>query len=229
MYAIGKYSDSDKMSDLICNNYPMLLVMNRFGITLGFGDQSIREVCENKGVDVSTFLSVINLLSRDDGIIYNGRIKDISLTSLIDYLKKSHNYFLDFKLPLIREKLKKAGATDNNDICIAIMKYYDQYVQEVYNHMHYEEEVVFPYIKSLLEEGTNPRFNIEKFSKKHDNIDNKLTELKDIIIKYYPGDGSNNMIEVLFDIFSCAEDLSSHSIVENNLLIPAVRQIENNK
>ena len=229
MYAIGKYSDSDKMSDLICNNYPMLLVMNRFGITLGFGDQSIREVCENKGVDVSTFLSVINLLSRDDRIMYNGGIRDISLTSLIDYLKKSHNYFLDFKLPLIREKLEKAGGTENTDICIAIMKYYDQYVQEVYNHMHYEEEVVFPYIESLLNEEVNTRFNIEKFSKRHDNIDNKLTELKDIIIKYYPGDGSNNMIEVLFDIFSCAEDLSSHSIVENKLLIPAVRQIENNK
>jgi len=34
-----KYSGTDKMSDLICENYNLLLVMSRFGLSLGFGDQ----------------------------------------------------------------------------------------------------------------------------------------------------------------------------------------------
>ena len=38
MYKNGKYRETDKMSDLICENYPMVLVMSRFGIALGFGD-----------------------------------------------------------------------------------------------------------------------------------------------------------------------------------------------
>ena len=32
-----KYSGTDKMSDLICENYNLLLVMSRFGLSLGFG------------------------------------------------------------------------------------------------------------------------------------------------------------------------------------------------
>ena len=33
-----KYRATDKMSDLICDNYSLLMVMSRFGLSLGFGD-----------------------------------------------------------------------------------------------------------------------------------------------------------------------------------------------
>ena len=42
MYKNGMYRETDKMSDLICENYPMVLVMSRFGIALGFGEISGR-------------------------------------------------------------------------------------------------------------------------------------------------------------------------------------------
>ena len=32
-----KYRSTDKMSDLICDNYSLLMVMSRFGLSLGFG------------------------------------------------------------------------------------------------------------------------------------------------------------------------------------------------
>ena len=51
MYKNGKYRETDKMSDLICENYPMVLVMSRFGIALGFGEKNIGEVCRQNGVD----------------------------------------------------------------------------------------------------------------------------------------------------------------------------------
>ena len=39
MYKNGMYRETDKMSDLICENYPMVLVMSRFGIALGRGSE----------------------------------------------------------------------------------------------------------------------------------------------------------------------------------------------
>ena len=45
-----KYSGTDKMSDLICENYNLLLVMSRFGLSLGFGDQTVQQVCERQVV-----------------------------------------------------------------------------------------------------------------------------------------------------------------------------------
>ena len=41
MYKLGAYNQNNRMSDLVCDNYPVLLVMSRFGIALGFGDKSM--------------------------------------------------------------------------------------------------------------------------------------------------------------------------------------------
>ncbi|MDE7133861.1 MAG: hypothetical protein K2N86_01085, partial [Rikenellaceae bacterium] len=54
----------------------------------------------------------------------------------------------------------------------------------------------------------------------------KLTELKNILIKYYPGDSSNELNGVLFDIFACEQDLASHNMVEDVLFVPAVTELE---
>ena len=65
MYKNGCYRETDKMSDLICENYPMVLVMSRFGISLGFGEKHIGEVCRENGVDTTTFLAVVNFLTEE--------------------------------------------------------------------------------------------------------------------------------------------------------------------
>ena len=62
MHRLGKYTASDRMSDLVCGNYHILLIMSRFGIALGFGDRTVDEVCCQSGVDTATFLAVVNLL-----------------------------------------------------------------------------------------------------------------------------------------------------------------------
>jgi len=62
----GKYRETSKMSDLICENYALLQVLSRFGVSLGFGDKSVQEVCAMNNVDCNTFLIVVNFLG-DNG------------------------------------------------------------------------------------------------------------------------------------------------------------------
>ena len=38
---LQKYKPTDKMIDLISDNYSLLQVMSRFGLSLGFGDKPI--------------------------------------------------------------------------------------------------------------------------------------------------------------------------------------------
>ncbi|MDR0757065.1 MAG: hemerythrin domain-containing protein [Tannerella sp.] len=227
MYRLGKYKETDKMSDLICENYQMLLVMSRFGIALGFGEQSIGEVCKNNHVDVPTFLTVVNMLTDDE----RGEIADssISIASLMSYLKNAHAYFLDFRLPAIRSKLFEAIVSGSSDVIVAIIRYYDEYASEVRKHMQYEENTVFPYVEALMNGKKDTQgYRIEIFSRQHEQIDAKLSELKDIIIKYYPANSTNELNSVLFDIFTCSHDLAAHNDVENYLFIPAIKTLEKN-
>jgi regulator of cell morphogenesis and NO signaling len=226
MYRLGKYKETDKMSDLICENYQMLLVMSRFDIALGFGEQTVGEVCRHNRVDAPTFLTVVNMLIDDE----RKEITDsaVSIASLVSYLKNAHAYFLDFRLPAIRNKLFKAIVSGSSDVIVAIIRYYDEYADEVRKHMQYEENTVFPYVDALMNGRADAHnYRIEIFSRQHDHIDAKLSELKDIIIKYYPASSSNELNSVLFDIFSCSDDLASHNDVENYLFVPAIKAIEN--
>jgi regulator of cell morphogenesis and NO signaling len=211
------------MSDLICENYAMLLVMSRFGIALGFGERTIGEVCRQNGVDEKTFLTVVNMLLCDG---YREEIDpSLSVTSLVAYLRNSHLYFLEFRLPAIRVKLKEAVDCEHNAAGQAIIRYYDEYVAEVRKHMQYEEEKVFPYVDMLLG-GKKQHYRIDIFSRQHNQVEARLTELRDIIIKYLPARSSNELNSVLFDIFTCAKDLALHNRVEDDLFVPVIRALE---
>lgn len=230
------YGKDGKMSELISQNYKMLNVLSRFGIALGFGEKSIKEVCSINSVDCDTFLAVVNLLNIEGNVgkvqdhsIGEYKIPEISLTALAEYLKLSHSYFLDFKLPLIREALEKAISGGSRDITFLILKYFDEYASEVRKHMEYENDYVFPYLKRLLgnpEPGDNTDYSIHIFSEQHNGIETKLSELKDIIIKYYPTHSTNELNNVLFDIFVCAQDLESHHFIEDKLFVPAIEKLE---
>ena len=222
-----KYGAGDRMSDLICDNYSLLMVMSRFGLSLGFGDKTVQEVCEAQGVDYRTFLAVANFIGEDQ-YTYSEDDTDFSLTALMDYLKRAHTYFLDFNLPAIRRKLIEAlDYAGGADLSYLIMRFYDEYAKEVRRHMEYENEAVFTYVEGLMQGHLSDQYNIAIFTSKHNQIDAKLKELKNIIIKYYPERECNNLLNaVLFDIFNCEQDLESHCQVEDYLFVPAVASLE---
>lgn len=43
------------MSDIICDEPSLLQMMSRFGIPLGVGERTVKEVCETNNVDTVTF------------------------------------------------------------------------------------------------------------------------------------------------------------------------------
>ncbi|MBQ4588079.1 MAG: helix-turn-helix transcriptional regulator [Bacteroidaceae bacterium] len=221
------YSPTDKMSDIICDNYSLLQVMSRFGLPLGFGDYSVEEVCKSSQVDCNTFLAVANFINKGHSRSSLPQT-DISVETLMIYLKNAHHYFLDFQLPTIRRKLLEAiDCSTDNEITFLILKFFDVYVQEVRNHMNYEDQYVFTYVDNLLKGQKDENYNIKMFVSHHDHIDEKLTELKNSIIKYYPDSKKAYMMNaVLFDIFNCEKDLVSHNAVEDHLFVPAVLQLE---
>lgn len=216
------YKPTDKMRDLVKDNSVLILVMGRFGISLGFGDKSVRDVCNLHHVNENTFLEVANFVS-DKAYHYEA----ISLPSLIGYLKKAHEYYLDFNLPHIRRTLIEAiDCSGKDELAMLILKFYDEYVAEVRKHMEYENEVVFSYVEQLAKGFLSRNFSISSFAGKHAPIGYKLNELKDIIIRYYPEKNNYLLNHVLLEIILSEQDLTSHCIIEDKLFVPAVKLVE---
>lgn len=216
------YKPTDKMCDLVKDNNRLILVMGRFGISLGFGEKSVREVCRLHHVNENTFLEVANFVS-DKSCNY----ESISLPSLIGYLKQAHEYYLDFNLPNIRRKLIEAiDCSGKDERAMLILKLYDEYVAEVRKHMEYEKEVVFSYVEQLSEGFLNRDFSIAAFVGKHAPIGEKLQELKDLILHYYSENNNYLLNQAFLEIISCEQDLTTHCMIEIKLFVPAVKLIE---
>ena len=225
MKKLKMYEPSDKMITLIKDNYSVLQALGSFGINLGFGDKTVSETCEMNGVDTYTFLAVVNFTINN----YSGFEDDeqISVPTLLHYLRASHTYYLDFQLPFIRSELQES-ISEGDALGRLIMKLYDEYAQEIRRHMKYEEKTLFPYVESLLDGHPMNNYNIDTFSKHHEQTDKKLRELKLMIIKYMPSDSNlnNKLTATLYDIYINEEWLCQHAEVEDHIFTPAIKRLE---
>lgn len=221
------FSPSDKMVELIKDNYKLIQVLSRFGIPMGFGDNTVEDVCKENGVDCSTFICVVNFLLADVENLQNN--PEVSLPSLLQFLKQSHIYFLEFCLPAIRKKLLDSITLKDSDVSFLMLKLFDEYVEEIKAHMQEEEMTLFPYVESVVKGKPANNTSIATYSSHHENVGSKLTELKNLIIKYCPPNASiNHLNAALYDIYRCEEELQSHCRVEDNILMPALLDFENN-
>lgn len=221
------YKSTDKLSYVLANDYRLLQVMSRFGISLGFGEKTISDVCRQCGVEADTFLAVINYVKNgtDDK---PQRVDNVSVSSVLGYLKRTHSYFLEFLFPSIRFHLLNAiDCSVQNEIAFLVLKFYDEYVEEVRKHMEYEETAVFTYVQKLIDGEVVSIENSQLLSRHHESIELKLKELKNLFMQYYPQKENNEKLNaVIISIYQAEEDLSIHCLVEDNIFVPSVRRLE---
>ncbi len=218
------YNRRDRIRDIINDNSGILMALCRFGISLGFGDNTVEQTCRDNGVDTDTFLAVINLISVKRWEGYK-----ISLPSLISYLKKSHAHFIDYSLPLIKKMLIEGiHQTTTSEVSIHIMNFFDTYVAEVRKHMEYENDVIFTYVEGLLNGVVENKSQISDFSDRHEHVAGKLEDLKELFVYQYNQQSNELINNALYHIIMCGKELVVHGEIENKLLFPNVSILERN-
>jgi len=221
---VRSFTAKDSVVDLIDSDYNVLTVLSRFSLPLGFGDKTIGELCDESGINTDAFLLIINFLLT--GKIDDKAMRHVDPIDITSFLHNSHEYYLSYKLPHIRQNLVSALDENHDNINPIIIRFFDDYVDLVRKHFSYEEKVVFPYIDDLAD-GHPGDYNIDVFRRSHDDeIEQKLSELKNIILRYYLTSKPFKMYDALADIYNCEDDLTSHANIENHILIPLIAGIE---
>jgi len=201
------YKGSDKICDLMAHEEDAIQIISRFGLEMGVGEQTIEQACEAHGVHTPTFLSVVNYK------VFHQRAlpADIDIPTLQRYLHNAHTYFLDFRLPRLRRALVEAiiPADPATRIPGLILRCYDEFVEEIRTHIEHENEGLF-----------------EEHEHDDERITSKLTEIKNLIIKYYPGTSGDTitytLISVMSDLWHTEHDFADHCAIEDDILRPAM-------
>lgn len=219
------YEADDRMVSLIRDNYNVLQAMGAFGINLGFGDRTVRQVCEAQGVDTYTFLLVVNYII--NGYRHQGPDESVSVSTLMHYLRASHEFFLGFQLPFVRRSLEEAFSEDRR-MQVPVLRLYDAYARAVVTHMKYEEKTLFPYVERLLAGEKAAGYDAVTFSKRHGDTTAQLQEMKSIIVRYIPTNvlANNKLMAALYHLYNIEEWLQLHANVEDDIFVPAISHLE---
>ncbi len=223
-----KYTENHKLGDILTDHYQLLLLLSRFGISLGFGDKTVKVVCADNGVDCKTFLAVCNYVATGDSTQYH----NVDIVSMMRFLRSAHKYYIEFLLPELRAKVVSIlKSLPDDKFSGLIIKLFDSYSEEVRKHLAYEDHNLFAYTQRLVDGDSDlPALSLSPFIRQHDNIDTQLSELKNAMIRYYPAvDNLREVNQVLYDIFAFEDDLKSHCDIEGNLFIPAVVELEKSR
>lgn len=228
-----------KLADVIHHDFNLIPVIHRFGIQLGFGDQTIEEICQHKEINIEFFLTILNAF-HDPQYFPKKQLQSFPASMLVDYLRKAHQYYLNDKIPEIESLINQMTENEqmNKETYLLMKNFFNEYEKEFSSHTDREEKQVYPYIIALekaiqtasVDEALLSRMNaysINDYESEHDNVEDKLFDLKNIIIKYLPISKNDKLsFQILRELFALEKDLNEHARIEDMILVPKVEAME---
>jgi len=222
-----------RISDVIINKPLLLLMIEHFGIALPLNDKSIEKICEDNNISTVLFLAIADL--------YNGvqHSSELPLSfddtnKIIEFLQSSHKFYLKELYPDILENIRQIAKVNDSKEVVLVQKFFVDYFSEVTEHLDYEDKVVFPYVLDLYRQMTKKRhikkesnYSVREYKRHHNDIEEKLKDLKKLLVKYLPQ--KNDQVirrRLLLNLSELEFDLNIHSKIEDMILIPLVTKME---
>lgn len=225
--SITSISPAMKMADLLDVNFSILGVFSRFGMSYGFGEATVKEVCDGMGIDPETFLIICKVYAFDGYRPSREQMEGACLEDIVRYLRLSHTYYLETMVPALAAAIEDMIAPCDDMHKKVIRKFFGDYKEELERHFDYEEKTVFPYVEAMIDSREREPYTIGEYEKNHSNVEEKLADLKKLVTMYQPAQSrSQDCFRVLFYLYSLESDLERHTFIEDGILVPVVSRME---
>ena len=225
--SITSISPAMKMADLLDVNFSILGVFSRFGMSYGFGEATVKEVCDGMGIDPETFLIICKVYAFDGYRPSREQMEGACLEDIVRYLRLSHTYYLETMVPALAAAIEDMIGPCDDMHKKVIRKFFGDYKEELERHFDYEEKTVFPYVEAMIDSREREPYTIGEYEKNHSNVEEKLDDLKKLVTMYQPSQSSSqDCFRVLFYLYSLESDLERHTFIEDGILVPVVSRME---
>jgi len=223
------FKSKDKLADIINQNHLLLPILNRFEIHLGIENKTVEYLAKENNINIDFLLVILNAFHNKDYFPID-KIQHFPLILIVEYLKKTHQYYLTYIFPRLEKLLSmliQSYRNDGKNIDI-INSFYKKFKLELLNHIKDEEENIFPIILDL-ENNIQKKSDFEPINilKIHTNVDDEINDLKNLIIKYLkPNYDIHICNEFLSEIYRFHKDLKDHERIEDLVLFPKLKSLE---
>jgi regulator of cell morphogenesis and NO signaling len=222
------------LGDIVTSEPSSARVLERFGLDYCCGGRrTLADACESAGVDAAEVVAALEAL--EPGPTPNWA--SMGPAELVDHLEATHHRYLHEELPRLTALLAKVHGVHalRHPELTAVRDVFTDLHAELTPHLLKEERVLFPMIRELATSNTMPQFHcgslrnpISVMLREHDTTGEQLERLRSITDGYAPPEDACASYRALYQGLAELEaDTHLHVHKENNVLFPAVLEIEN--
>lgn len=234
-------SDMEKtLGQIAAKDLRKAQVFKKYGLDFCCGGKkTVKQACDEKGIDAT---KVENELRQSDQLATSARplaFDEWNLDFLVDYIVQVHHSYVKKNLPDIRAYAKKVMRVHNSrhPELNLVHELVEAIGTELDEHLFKEEQILFPYIKSLATSGSWQKQTVASFGtvrhpvlmmeKEHEMVGKFFEELRKITNNYtLPPDACATYSLLYRQLAEFEEDLHTHIHLENNILFPKAIKLE---
>jgi regulator of cell morphogenesis and NO signaling len=230
------------LSEIVTNNFKAAALFEKYGLDFCCGGKkTISKACEEKGIDQDEILIELENLNESNLKERQAQFNEWELDFLTDYIINIHHKYVREAIPVISAHSAKVASKhgESHPEVVKIANNFSIVYKDLKQHMMKEEQLLFPYIKYLVDvknkamQPEKPFFGtiknpIKMMEAEHELAGNLLAEIKSLTNNYAPPAYACNTFKVYFqELKEFEEDLHKHVHLENNILFPRSIELEN--
>lgn len=229
------------LSEIVTKNYKSAAIFEKYGLDFCcHGKKSISDACEEKGINTEEVLNQLEKLDEGNSELTQEQYNQWEVDFLVDYIVNVHHQYVRNMIPIISAHAEKITSKheQNHPELIRIANNFSVVYKELKQHMMKEEQLLFPYIKYLVEvknktgKPEKPFFGtiknpISMMEAEHESAGNLFAEIWQLTNSYTtPADACKTFKVYYKELKEFEEDLHKHIHLENNILFPRSIELE---
>jgi regulator of cell morphogenesis and NO signaling len=200
--------------------------------------KNLDKICQDDEINIDLLLDLINCYD-DLDFLKKTNFEEYSILDLIDYLEKSHRYYLLKRIPEIEQSLEKLTQQESFTFNYVLLMFFKEYKKDIISHFKTEDEILFPFCRVLhsyiqknsqedlifILENQKKAFSIMR---NHQQNKDGIDDLQNILLKYSPNNKKLSYFEIFLNQMSVFQhDLKIHAEIEENILVKKTTKLLN--
>lgn len=219
--------NTETIADMAAKDIRKVEVFKKYGIDFCCGGKkSLEEVCLEKGIEIKSIREELESGTNKAETVLN--FDEFKLDFLSDYIVNVHHLYVKKTIPFLTELSEKVSTkhSQKNPELLKINQLVLLITRELLLHMQKEEQVVFPYIKKLVNNETDVHNSLLKepiqlMEMEHESVGAMMKEIELLSNKFFAPENACNSYRLLYSILKeFFDDLTLHIHLENNILFP---------
>lgn len=220
-------------------DFPIMQIMQRYNLPAN--NDLLYSYEELRRMDIDQqFIYTLLQTFEDEKTFSEKAYEKFSLEIIIDYIKRTHSYYLSKKLLEIEQNIHilLKDYSDNHPLLHILNSFFSEYTANLTSHIRAEEKHLLPYIKCLLKLEAEEKdaekyfaetknYSLQTFIDNHQDTEMDLSNVRKAILNYQPPTTNQTPYRILITQLQAFEkDLYVHALIEDRVLIPRVLQLE---